>query len=58
MPRYEITNESLYTKCGWTPFAGMQVWGRVQRVVLRGAVAYDADDPASLAEPGRGRLVP
>ncbi|MCB0234582.1 MAG: amidohydrolase family protein [Anaerolineae bacterium] len=55
---YEITNAGLYSKCGWTPFAGMQVWGRVQRVVLRGAVAYDADNPASMTVPGSGRLAP
>ncbi len=56
--RYEITNQGLHSKCGWTPFAGMQVRGRVQRVVLRGVVAYDADDPASMAVPGSGRLAP
>ena len=56
--RYEIANHALHTKCGWTPFAGMQVWGRVQRVVLRGAVAYDSDDPDRMAQPGSGRLVP
>jgi carbamoyl-phosphate synthase/aspartate carbamoyltransferase/dihydroorotase len=26
----------LYTKCGWSPFSGMQVRGRILRVVLRG----------------------
>ena len=56
--QYEITNRGLYTKCGWTPFAGMTVWGRVQRVVLRGALAYDADDPDRMAQLGSGQLVP
>lgn len=56
--RYEITNAGLLTKCGWTPFAGMQVRGRVRRVVLRGAVAYDANDPDGMADPGNGRLTP
>ena len=29
-----------YSKAGWSPFAGMEVCGRVQRVVLRGEIAY------------------
>ncbi len=37
-----IANERLHTRCGWTPFAGMTVYGLVRRVVLRGEVAYDA----------------
>jgi carbamoyl-phosphate synthase/aspartate carbamoyltransferase/dihydroorotase len=31
-----LSNDGLHTKCGWTPFAGMRVRGRVRRVVLRG----------------------
>ncbi len=26
----------LYTKCGWSPFEGMRLRGRITRVVLRG----------------------
>ncbi len=29
-----------FSKAGWTPFAGMEVFGRVQRVVLRGEIVY------------------
>ena len=29
-----------FSKAGWTPFAGMEVVGQVQRVVLRGEIAY------------------
>jgi len=29
-----------FSKAGWTPFAGMEVVGRVQRVVLRGEIVY------------------
>lgn len=32
---------TLYTKCGWTPFAGMKVTGKVKKVVLRGKLVYD-----------------
>jgi dihydroorotase len=35
-----IENEGLHTKCGWSPFSGMQVRGRVQRVQLRGALVF------------------
>ncbi len=53
---YTIENEELKTKCGWTPFAGMTVHGQVQRVVIRGKVAYEAG--RIVAEPGSGRLLP
>ena len=37
-PEAEFTfpERPLYTKCGWSPFAGMRLRGRVNRVVLRG----------------------
>ncbi len=41
---YPLSNEGLYTKCGWTPFAGMQVRGRVRRVVLRGRIVFEDRD--------------
>ena len=34
--RHVLQNASLHTKCGWTPFAGRSVRGRLRRVVLRG----------------------
>ncbi|MCF6278535.1 MAG: amidohydrolase family protein [Anaerolineales bacterium] len=37
---YEIRAAEQFTKCGWTPFEGRQVRGRVTRVVLRGKKAY------------------
>jgi hypothetical protein len=57
---YVIENEDLCTKCGWSPFAGMRVQGRVIRVWLRGQLAYEAswDAEPCLAEPGSGRLLP
>lgn len=41
---YVIDNESLQTKCGWTPFAGMKVTGKVKKVVLRGQLVYDGQN--------------
>jgi len=57
-----ISNQELHTRCGWTPFAGMTVTGRLQRVVLRGQTVYDAS-PAELknrllARPGSGQVLP
>jgi len=53
--RWEIRAENCYTRCGWTPFEGMPVQGRVRRVVLRGREALR--DGLVLAQPGEGRNV-
>ena len=41
---YQLSNVGLYTKCRWTPFAGMTVRGRVRRVVLRGKMVFEDGD--------------
>ncbi len=38
---YKIDSKNLYTKCGWTPFEGMKVKGRIKKVTLRGKVVFD-----------------
>lgn len=53
--KYEIRASEMHSRCGWTPFEGWQVKGRVTRVVLRGQEAYR--DGQILAEPGFGRNV-
>ncbi|MBE7550677.1 MAG: amidohydrolase family protein [Anaerolineales bacterium] len=53
---YTLSNEGLQTKCGWSPFSGMRVTGRVQRVVLRGTEVYA--DGKVLAQPGSGQMIP
>jgi carbamoyl-phosphate synthase/aspartate carbamoyltransferase/dihydroorotase len=53
--KYEIRAADLHSRCGWTPFEGRQVKGRVRRVVLRGKDAFQ--DGKVLAEPGYGRNV-
>jgi dihydroorotase-like cyclic amidohydrolase len=50
---WSIKGADLFTKCGWTPFEGRRVRGRVLRVRLRGAVAYQ--DGEVLAAPGTGQ---
>ncbi len=54
-PRYQIKNVGLQTKCGWTPFDGVEVAGRVTRTVLRGKIVFDGQHV--LAEPGSGRVL-
>ena len=51
--RWTIQREGLFTKCGWTPFEGMTVKGRVRSVRLRGALVYHEEEV--LARPGSGQ---
>lgn len=55
MDEYEIKNEELKTKCGWSPFAGQKVYGKVTRVVLRGETVFEND--TVLAAPGSGKVI-
>jgi dihydroorotase-like cyclic amidohydrolase len=52
---YELHAADMHSHCGWTPFEGWQVKGRVTRVVLRGDEAFK--DGKILVEPGYGRNV-
>ncbi|MBV6395297.1 MAG: Dihydroorotase [Anaerolineales bacterium] len=52
---YEIKAENQFTRCGWTPFEGWKVKGKVRKVVLRGKTAFE--DGKILAEQGYGRDV-
>jgi carbamoyl-phosphate synthase/aspartate carbamoyltransferase/dihydroorotase len=52
---YILGEEPLHTRCGWTPFAGLPVRGRVRRVVLRGRPAFE--DGRVLLAAGDGRVV-
>jgi carbamoyl-phosphate synthase/aspartate carbamoyltransferase/dihydroorotase len=52
---YEIRAAEMHSRCGWTPFEGWQVKGRVRKVVLRGKTAFE--DGRVLAEPGYGKNV-
>jgi len=39
--RYTFPDHPLYTKCGWSPFEGRQVQGRVLKTVHKGRLAYN-----------------
>ena len=52
---YELDDAGMHTRCGWTPFAGQTVKGRVAKVVLRGETVFDGE--RILATPGSGRVL-
>ncbi|MBN1121963.1 MAG: dihydroorotase family protein [Anaerolineae bacterium] len=52
---WQISNESLFTRCGWSPFAGRQARGKVRQVYLRGELVFDQGKV--IAAPGYGRNI-
>ena len=52
---WTLSAANMFTRCGWTPYEGTPVRGRVERVVLRGEEAFK--DRKILALPGSGRNV-
>lgn len=51
----EIHAQNAFTRCGWTPFEGTPVRGRVQSVTLRGQMVFQ--DGKVLAQPGYGQNI-
>jgi dihydroorotase-like cyclic amidohydrolase len=52
---YEIRAADQFTRCGWTPFEGWKVRGKVRKVVLRGKTAFENEK--ILVEQGYGKNV-
>ena len=52
---YEIRASDQFTRCGWTPFEGWKVKGKVRKVVLRGVTAFE--DGKILVEAGYGQNI-
>ncbi len=52
---HEIRNENLFTACGWSPFNGMKVRGKVTGVWIRGTSVFDGEQ--ILAHAGFGRNI-
>lgn len=50
---WEIRSNQTFTRCGWTPFEGWQVRGKVRRVWLHGREAFCENH--IIAQPGSGR---
>ncbi len=53
--RWCIPAAGFVSKCGWSPFSGRQVQGRVRQVMLRGELVYDAD--RGVIGPARGSVM-
>jgi carbamoyl-phosphate synthase/aspartate carbamoyltransferase/dihydroorotase len=51
--KWTVRNEEMISRCGWTPFAGWTLRGRVERVHLRGTCVY-SNGKLSVT-PGYGR---
>ena len=52
---YEIKASEQFTRCGWTPFEGWRVKGKVRKVTLRGKTVFE--DSKILAEKGYGQNI-
>lgn len=55
MSPYVVKNDELFTKCGWSPFDGWELPGRVTKTVLHGVVVYE--NGKLLATPGSGTVI-
>jgi dihydroorotase len=51
--KWRISAKNRLSKCGWTPFEGKEVCGKIEAVYLRGSLAYDGK--RVLAKPGFGK---
>ena len=51
---WQITNEAVVSRAGWTPYAGREVRGRVESVLLRGNAIEDGAPPRGRFMPGPG----
>lgn len=52
---WQIRAAETFTRCGWTPFEGKPVFGKVKQVVLRGNIVFK--DGKVLAQPGTGHNI-
>ena len=52
---YIINHKSLFTKCGWSPFDGWRVKGKVKSVFVRGTKVFD--NGRILVKPGFGIIL-
>lgn len=53
--KWEIKAANTFTRCGWTPFEGVRVQGKVMRVVLRGQTVFQ--NGRVLAASGYGKNI-
>ena len=51
-----LSNDDLFTKCGWTPFEGIEVRGVPVRTIVRGETVME--DGVVTGELGHGQFIP
>ena len=52
---YILENKNLKTKCGWSPFNGWKMKGRVKSVYLSGKMVFNNSE--ILLNPGSGKII-
>jgi carbamoyl-phosphate synthase/aspartate carbamoyltransferase/dihydroorotase len=52
---YIIDNKNLKTKCGWSPFAGWKVKGKIKKVYIQGKKVFE--NGKLLVKPGFGKII-
>lgn len=55
MKEYLLTKKNLKTKCGWSPFEGQKVKGKVSKVIIRGKKVFESGK--LLIKPGEGKVI-
>jgi allantoinase len=55
---WQVKASGLETPCGWTPYEGRTIRGRVQYTIIRGLVVAVDGKPTTDAHPGYGRFYP
>lgn len=48
-------NEDLFTKCGWSPWDGVTLYGKVKATYIGGVKVFE--DGKILAQPGSGNVI-
>ncbi|MFA6214616.1 MAG: dihydroorotase family protein [Candidatus Micrarchaeia archaeon] len=51
--KWRISAKNRLSRCGWTPYEGMEVYGKIEEVYLRGHLAYDGRRVVSKAGKGK-----
>ncbi|HIG17645.1 MAG TPA: hypothetical protein EYQ31_10375 [Candidatus Handelsmanbacteria bacterium] len=54
--RWQIRNEDIVSRAGWTPYGGREVRGKVRSVLLRGKLLDHGADPDGRFIPGPGMI--
>lgn len=55
LEKFNVKNNMLKTKCGWSPFEGREVVGRVSKVIIRGKEVYK--NGKYIIKPGEGKVI-